>query len=382
MKPPIRILLALYPKKWRERYGTELEALLEDVQPSSRDLADLAWGGIKMQMKRWGFAKLVAAFAVAGLIVGGISALMVKSTYVSTAIVRLTGDPDDFAHAETNVLSRTSLSYVIQKNDLYHDERTREPLEDVIERMRKKDIHIAAKQGEINAFQVSFSSTDPARAQAVTAILINRLSHNVPINPGHSLEVIESPQLPKAPVAPNRVLIAALGLAAGIIVGLVVAGMRKIRRRTLAFAGAFGVAGVLISLIPSYFLVPNQYTSSSVIRIRPTTSGDRIIAALRSQVAEQHLNNVGIETVGAAPKVAVYRITATDRDQRIAQGTNQRVIAIAGKIAINEFKVIGIIDPANYPLTPSAPNRYLIAFLGLGAGILSGGATARFSART
>ena len=53
MKRPIRILLALYPKKWRDRYGTELEALLEDVEPRSRDLADLAWGGIKMQMANW-----------------------------------------------------------------------------------------------------------------------------------------------------------------------------------------------------------------------------------------------------------------------------------------------------------------------------------------
>jgi hypothetical protein len=236
MRHPHRIFLALYPKKWRDRYGTEFEALLEDVEPGCRDLADLAWGGIKMQMTNWGFAKFIGAFAIVGLIAGGITSLMVKNTYMSSAVLRLTGDPDAFAKAETNALSMASLSSMIYNEDLYHEERMREPLPDVIERMRTRDIHIAAKRGESNAFQVSYSSTDPLKAQAVTRllierliliderlILIERLSNNVPASPGQNLEVLDPPQFPKQPVAPNRVLIAFLGLAGGVIVGLIVA---------------------------------------------------------------------------------------------------------------------------------------------------------------
>jgi len=223
MRPPHRIFLALYPKKWRDRYGTEIEALLEDVEPGGRDLADLAWGGIKMQMTNWGFAKIIATFAIVGLMAGGITSLMVKNTYMSTAVLRLTGDADAFAKAETNALSMASLSSMIENEDLYHEERMREPLADVIERMRTRDIHIAAKRGESNAFQVSYSTTDPLKAQTVTRLLIERLSNNVPASPGQNLEVLDPPQFPKQPVAPNRVLIAFLGLAGGVIVGLIVA---------------------------------------------------------------------------------------------------------------------------------------------------------------
>ncbi|MEZ5316072.1 MAG: hypothetical protein R2752_01585 [Vicinamibacterales bacterium] len=39
-----RILLRLYPRSWRERYGAEMAVLLEDVPPRARDLVDLAIG--------------------------------------------------------------------------------------------------------------------------------------------------------------------------------------------------------------------------------------------------------------------------------------------------------------------------------------------------
>jgi hypothetical protein len=38
-----RVLVRLYPRAWRDRYGDEFEALLEDRQIGPRDLADMVW---------------------------------------------------------------------------------------------------------------------------------------------------------------------------------------------------------------------------------------------------------------------------------------------------------------------------------------------------
>lgn len=48
----MRWLLRLYPRAWRERYGAELEALLEDSPPSVRDVADLIWSALLLRL-RW-----------------------------------------------------------------------------------------------------------------------------------------------------------------------------------------------------------------------------------------------------------------------------------------------------------------------------------------
>jgi len=48
----MRWLILLYPRRWRERYGAELEALLEDSPPRVRDVADLIWSAISLRL-RW-----------------------------------------------------------------------------------------------------------------------------------------------------------------------------------------------------------------------------------------------------------------------------------------------------------------------------------------
>jgi hypothetical protein len=49
-------LLRLYPARWRERYGEEFAALLEDHPPSIRMAADVLWGALEANMnslKTW-----------------------------------------------------------------------------------------------------------------------------------------------------------------------------------------------------------------------------------------------------------------------------------------------------------------------------------------
>ena len=42
-----RACLRLYPRRWRERYGAEVLALVDDAEARPRDLLDLALGGLR-----------------------------------------------------------------------------------------------------------------------------------------------------------------------------------------------------------------------------------------------------------------------------------------------------------------------------------------------
>ena len=50
MKTLMGWAVRLYPAAWRERYGAEFEALLEDVGPSGGDLWNVVRGAMAMQM--------------------------------------------------------------------------------------------------------------------------------------------------------------------------------------------------------------------------------------------------------------------------------------------------------------------------------------------
>lgn len=52
--PPraVSLVLGAYPRRWRERYGAEMTALLADRQPGWRDLLDLARGALDARLHR------------------------------------------------------------------------------------------------------------------------------------------------------------------------------------------------------------------------------------------------------------------------------------------------------------------------------------------
>jgi hypothetical protein len=61
----ILLLLArLYPRSWKQRYGEEFEALLEDVNPRWWDALDVLKGAATMQITRW----MVVGTAFAGMV--------------------------------------------------------------------------------------------------------------------------------------------------------------------------------------------------------------------------------------------------------------------------------------------------------------------------
>jgi hypothetical protein len=285
----VRFLIRLYPANWRERYGEEFEALLEDTPPGWVGILDLLKGAIKMQLSVPAFPKLALILGVMGLLAGLAISFVVTPKYVSQAemtfhSVTSSTQPDvrrnlteRLVQLENEILSRTSLSNMIQdpRLDLYKEERARIPMEDVIETMRTRDLRISVETAgqDYLSFQVSFAYSDRLKAQQTVQILTARFvganlihqesqarlqrastsdqiyrleariaalekrlgmpstSHEPDFSPvsfgGTQLGVLDPPSLPVQPAYPDRVRFMAAGFGAGIVAAVVIAVFRR-----------------------------------------------------------------------------------------------------------------------------------------------------------
>jgi polysaccharide chain length determinant protein (PEP-CTERM system associated) len=161
------------------------------IQRRPMDLSDYI--DVARRHRGWIFGPLFA-----GVVIASVVAFMLPNTYVSSAELRITPAQisenilpsvlnqqmsERISEMQQDILSRTSLAEIIQRPalDLYKRERDREPLDDIIEKMRNKDvqIHMVAvpnSQGRTggSAFTVSFAYPDRYKAKAVVDALLNR----------------------------------------------------------------------------------------------------------------------------------------------------------------------------------------------------------------
>ena len=136
-----------------------------------------------------------------GLVIACVIAFLLPNVYVSQAALRIAPSQiseqlipsvvnqlmvDRINQMQQDILSRTSLSELIQRPDLnlYRSELDRKPLEDVIEKMRTKDIKIGimsmAGQGNrpASAFSISFAYPDRVKAQRVVQALVTKFTES------------------------------------------------------------------------------------------------------------------------------------------------------------------------------------------------------------
>jgi hypothetical protein len=226
MKRVIRSIVRLYPARWRDRYRTEFDALLEDMSPGWRDLFDVLKGALTMRMSMATLGRSVALFGVAGALLAGGLSFTLRDRYRSVALVAMSmPKPAELSQLSRTVLSQDALIGIMEEQHLYERERASQPVEQVIHKMRQ-DISIRI-QGP-SAFEVSFDYPDAAQAQQTNAELLGRLvDENVRITGSPELRTIEKPSAPQAPIGPNRTAITGLGLSAGILMGAIVAWVRR-----------------------------------------------------------------------------------------------------------------------------------------------------------
>jgi len=196
--------------------------------------------------------KMGATGGAVGVLLAGTIAFAIPARYVSTAALWIRSATDrkistrhvaDYVRQETEViLSRSNLTELMQRSelDLYHGERARHPMEQVIDKMRE-DLRIEppAPARLTTTFSIAFTYTDRTKAQAVVSELESRFVESqtkyVKEMPGLKLdladearlEVLDPASLPEAPVWPPRGWIITGGLLAGLLLGLVAAVIRR-----------------------------------------------------------------------------------------------------------------------------------------------------------
>jgi capsular polysaccharide biosynthesis protein len=147
-----------------------------------------------------------------------------------------------------NILSRSSLTEMIQRIglDLYREDLR--PWEDVIQDMRNRDLRFERRRPR--DFRISFEYPDRLKAQAVVRELTARFIG--------SAEVLTPASLPEKPSRPDRLAIMGIGLGVGLALGLLFAFLRRRGLTwTLRMAGG-AVAGCVFAVVV-WLLMPDAF---------------------------------------------------------------------------------------------------------------------------
>jgi len=213
-----------------------------------RDLADVLRGAFIMQTTSWkSYTKAAVAAGIACAILALAGSFLIPNRYESRAVMRISpqsppsdstpgaGDEDlrqRLRQMEMNILGRRALVSLIQEPelDLYREERRRMTIEDVAEKMRTHDIRIrlyGARTGQPGAmaFVISFDYPDRYKARQVVRELVGRFAEmNLVLaqkaGSGGKLQLLESADLPEAPIPPSHIGFMTAGLGAGLLLGL------------------------------------------------------------------------------------------------------------------------------------------------------------------
>ena len=327
----------LYPQPWRERYGEEFDALLEDVEPEWKQFLDVLGGALKMQLTTGGTWKWIAAFAAIGAITAVAWSFRVPPRYVSSAVLQMVAEPDseqtgdrtaaNLPNLLSQVLSRDRLSEIIQRPhlDLYKRKRQQAPMGDVVEQMRH-DLLIRQRPMERGngtiAFEISYSYSDREKTQATVRELVAQFMEDTldlqrrraalwqkvwqRVAPGgERIEVLDSASLPERSSSPNRLMFVTAGLGIGLVFGLLVVQTLRQPRRTVKVA-ALSLAGCVLALAFS-FLIHDRYLSTAVMRFTPPLAPKEVAGTWASEPAvEKVLSRTSLAEIIQKPSLNLY----------------------------------------------------------------------------
>lgn len=179
MRQIARFLARLYPRQWRDRYGREFDALLEDTPLRGADIFDLVKGALRMQFQFPNVWVRLGVFAVAGALAGVAAAYAVKPDYVATANIQFFFNSPDAMNAHMQqLLSRRSLTNIIVGENLFAQERLRLPMEDIIE-IARQGVRVRSD----GLFQVRASDPIAARILAEKLTYTAIAGQPVPVRP-------------------------------------------------------------------------------------------------------------------------------------------------------------------------------------------------------
>ena len=158
MKRIARVLAWLYPRQWRDPYGRELDALLEDAPLRGSDIFDLLREALLMQFQFPNAWARLGLFAAAGAIAGVGLAYAVKPDYLARADAQFFFKSENDRNAYMQqLLSRRVLAEVILGENLFVEARQRLPLEDMIYNVHR----MIRMQSDGASYRLEVLTSDP-----------------------------------------------------------------------------------------------------------------------------------------------------------------------------------------------------------------------------
>jgi len=260
------------------------------------------------------------------------------------------------------------------------------------------------------ACRVSFSYSDPHKAQAVVKRLVASFAGQAPsAEDTAKLEVVRLPDLPTRPIEPDRMAFGARGLGLGLAAGWVASAFWRRPKRSLRLI-AWGLTGCVAAGGLS-MLIPDRYESTALLRFIPG-EGDPNNATRMTELASEVLSRSSLLALIGGPSLDPYRFErpgmsgeqmadrARARDFRAEPvdsplsnsmpelriafryrdrfKAQQVVREMVGKFVDLNFQRydgqsgrpgIEVLEAANAPETPVSPNRLVISLAGMAAGL-------------
>jgi hypothetical protein len=237
----IRLVARLYPLGWRERYGNEFDALLEDVDADWLDLLNVLKGALAMQIRHFGM--IAVTFAALGALVAGIVAHRIPEKYVSSDVVDVYSvvAANDAATSQLgkhidNVLSEDSLSAIIRNEGLYDykgdsDERSLHTLTHQLRQATEIELQPSqVPSATVGKLTVSFTYHNAAKAKQVTDDLLRLLladGFNETQDSRLQFRIRDWPTLTTQPQGLRRAFVVGFGCALGLLMGAIIGWLRR-----------------------------------------------------------------------------------------------------------------------------------------------------------
>ena len=210
MKTWHRLVLRLYPFAWRRRYGRELEALLEDLEPGWFEFADVLKGALLMRMRTLAAVPVASMFT--GALIGAVIAWQAPVMYASSATIRL---PSSAPGADDGRESRDrffSLESALGKAE--------------VSKPRTRIMVLADRKGSGSTLTVTYQDHNAAEARRVTERLATAITAELT-----SAAIVSAAETPTAPVRRNVACNVAYGSAGGLTAGTLALLATRVRRR-------------------------------------------------------------------------------------------------------------------------------------------------------
>ena len=163
MRGVAAVIAKLYPRAWRQRYGSEFAALLEDLNPSARTAFNTFTGAIAMQIRTWSYGWIVSISALFAVALFAALLVAVPKTYVSAGTLRWTGS-GTLTQGNLNSLRKRAelvespahLTNLIVSQNLYSRERSGQPANEVVEKVRRQvNVEPMSSQGSVGSWSAS-----------------------------------------------------------------------------------------------------------------------------------------------------------------------------------------------------------------------------------